>query len=314
VGVLGAIGAGCWWFFRQPTDVPKVDPLAYVPTDAEAIAVVRLAEMWKKLPPLMNGDHDPVPDLEEDIGLVPEQIERVWFVWHRPKANIGWAVIRTTQNIDRDKLVGKLQEAAVTEEEGHRVYVGRASAMKRTVALVFLDNFTLLVGSEIGVLRALALPGQEKKEGPLADVLQLADQHDAVVGASPQLPLLELAAGVGIIPIAHLDLPAPFTEAHMALDVAGDTVSIKGKIGFSNRWLRQVGHALLQAASKDARSWLNQKDFQGGQEGTGRILSKALEELRLRAAGNHITIEGSSDAGQLVRALARLPRLLSPSQ
>src|SRR5262245_50760952 len=54
VGVLGAIGAGYWWFFGQRSGV---DPLVYVPADADVIGVVQVGQAWKKLPAPMNGDH-----------------------------------------------------------------------------------------------------------------------------------------------------------------------------------------------------------------------------------------------------------------
>jgi hypothetical protein len=314
VGVLVALGAGYWWHSRQPTqaEAPLVDPLAYVPTDAEAVVVVRVAELWKKLPPPLAGDHDPVPDLEEDTGLVPEQVERVWFVWHRPKENIGWAVIRTTQKIDRDKLVGKLRERSAHTAGDLVIHAGLIGAKGRSVALVFLDDFTALVGSLEGVGYAVAMPRKgEEAEGPFLKADLESPPHDvfALVNHKPhnvfalvphqgEWERLLGQARPAQPPVATLDVlkGEARLEALLVCQTPDEALSLSDQV---STYLLGLGGILRL------------QELRGGPVGAAfGKLGRTLAGAACRQNGRAVTLELKGDAGELVRALASLPRAL----
>jgi hypothetical protein len=181
--------------------------LILVPTEAQAVVSVRLADLWNS--PLVKdqlkqaGVEQMVSKYQDEFGLAPGDIERVTFVAMDVKTNgqppTGFAIVQTSKTIDKDKILAAIEKSSAnkpkeTTFQGKTYYMVSAGG---NGAVYFHADKIAVLGSEDDLKKVIE-NGPRKKDGPLAPVLaKLGNKPQLLVGANlaGKIPFDMLAAG-----------------------------------------------------------------------------------------------------------------------
>jgi hypothetical protein len=109
---------------------------------------------------------DPVSRMERDVGLKPDEVERLHFVGADADARQGWAVGKTLKPIDRERVLRRLKGTVEKRHEGRRYYLG-TNADGQELAVHFGGPSVLVVSDEEGMKLAMTQATRPVVDGPL---------------------------------------------------------------------------------------------------------------------------------------------------
>jgi hypothetical protein len=174
-GALGGKGAGA-------------DDLIWVPADAQVFVTARIGDLWKSkvaqdILQKVNqaGGANPVKEMEDAMGITPEDITRGTMVVQDTKTETFWAIMSTSKPFDRKKLEDKLKLNGTEHKHQNRAYFLKTDG---TAAIHFPSDKQLVLASSENAMKAcLDHYAQPRTAGPLKNALALAKgSHQGVVG------------------------------------------------------------------------------------------------------------------------------------
>jgi hypothetical protein len=295
LAALAVAAAAIWWWTRPRPEA--VDPLDFVTHDAEVLGVVRLADLWAKLPPVRPWEDDPAEAVERDAGLRPEEIETMWVVWHRPYEAVGWVVIRTVSPYSRGKILSRFRWQREERIGRWSRHVGATVFNGGTAAVAFLDEVTLIIGSEKGVREALSMEPDSEAKAALVELEGRAARHHAVGAVTTPSPLIK-GLGLGGLVIGRPEL---------ALDVT-DRACLKAVLPAQNAASTANIESALKVAIRFRKNWLPRRLDGHGED--VETLDRLLSEAKVSSGKEGVTVEMEGETGRTLRLLAALPRLL----
>jgi hypothetical protein len=164
------------------TDLPA--DLARVPTDAVAVASIRVADIWnsdavKEYRKQMK-DADVLKMLTDFLGVAPADIERLTMVVTDARSE-PLIFIATTKAYDRDQVLKSAFKNAKEEKvKDQVVFVGG-----KAKAIHFVNDRVYVSGTKREVIGLLQAPAP-KQDGPMATALKAATgKHYLVAGLNP---------------------------------------------------------------------------------------------------------------------------------
>jgi hypothetical protein len=197
---IGAAVFGLWRYSQLGSgpsgDGPEVGDLALLPADAQMVATIRMAELYK-MPAARDAfeqvrqrdpnKEDPAARMERETGLKPDEIERLHIVGFDVDKQSGWVVARTLAPIDRNKVLDKLAGRIDLRHVERRYYVGKTGA-GADVAIHFAGPNVLVLANEEGMKKAMEQAAKPVTEGPLKPIIGLVEtsKSQAIVGLNAQ--------------------------------------------------------------------------------------------------------------------------------
>jgi hypothetical protein len=307
--LCGGTGLGIYWFFFRDS----ANDLALVPPDAQGFVCVRLADVWKtdlardtvrKL--TEEGEEDPATKMRDEIGLGPEDVERLTVVVMDDKGKQNFVILSTIKPYDRQAVLSKLGFSSASEVTymGRNYHVAGKDGNKRAVH--FAGKRVLVAGPEEGVKRCLLFQDFVKVEvkESLNDSLAAAKGKNHVVvgfrvpeGARQELrddskidvrDLAEMKSGTVIANVTDQ------LQVEAILRFAESDQAVKGK----------------KAVERLVRAGLVGGGLAGDAE--TRSLRALLDSLEVKQRGHEVTLTARTNArdqaGLLAKLLANLPR------
>lgn len=167
----------------------------FVPGDGQGFVSVRLADVWKTdavrnavaaARQAQPGMPDPVAEMQEAVGMTPEEIERITVVIQLTGPEQTWVVVETVTPYDQAKVRGKLANPTDGTHEGKKYVVGNLKQSR--TAVHFAGPRMLVVGEEPAVRRALEV-SIKRNSGPLDEALGLIGSGKHVVAGFTLPPM-----------------------------------------------------------------------------------------------------------------------------
>jgi hypothetical protein len=178
--VLAAAAVVSW----ASADADPAADAVLIPAEARGVLSIRLADLWSG--DLVRAGWEKIPkdrdklaaNIEQDVGVRPEQVERLTIVLAGPDSSSGEFVIVTlNQPLPMDK-VGALAGPEATQEK----YKGRTLFKGiRDEAVALLSERTFVRG-KLQTLRGLLDRPAAQPEGPMAPVGRLLQTKHVIVG------------------------------------------------------------------------------------------------------------------------------------
>ncbi len=236
-----------WWlFFRNPgRDATDVYDLSLIPATAQGFASLRLGDAWQTpaAHKAIEAERDRNPEkpgfaarMEGDLGLRPEQIERLSLVVMeftsdpQKAAEKSWAIFRTYEPYNQNKVLEQWQGGQRRiKYEGKAYHVGEHRDGRR-LAMHFAGSHVLVIGNEEGVKRCLDHRANPYREGPLSPLIVRGEGRHHVVGgfSLPDDVRAQLREGPLVGSLAEvqwasatLDLPDESGKEEALLEVRG---------------------------------------------------------------------------------------------
>src|SRR5262245_38193047 len=325
--LLIGLGVGAWFlFFRGGGSTADLD---LVPGDAVGFVTVRVGEWWDgpngkkiretlgKLPNAPPIDQI-VKQFEDKIGLTLGDVERATLVVQRTQADGIWAIHALKKDCDQKKVVSAfgLQEETY---QGKKYYT--EGGEKGDVALHFVSNRIVVMGSAASVKRFLGQKTPAKPEGTMREALDLARAGRHTVVASFNVPAK--------VPAPKNLPPALEALVETLLDCKTVTLTLNDKESFeleatltyANEGLRFSAQDAAELALADVRKlWNEQKRDLVGKKGVPELaqmlgaIDQALQSVRVEPVGGtglkvSMKMEGGGDAaamGPLVPAVQKV--------
>jgi hypothetical protein len=270
----------------RPSETTLPSELQAVPADAALVLSVRVAELWnsdaamalrqQKAGELAGG----LKMFEKEIGVPPEDIERVVVIMSDLKSKGPLLFITTTKPYDRAKILTTAFPNVEAEKRHEQIFF----VSEKRQAVFFLNDRTYLVGAADAVRTYLDRP--PAKEGPLSPALRLATEKHQIVGGF-NVPAFGREEGQRLPPQleAFQDL-LKARSATWSLDLAGQNNAML-RLTFANEAEARQAEKPLRAAIDLARAGLAlsiQRD--SSQRGGGAQLADLFRQLdaALRAA------------------------------
>lgn len=312
--LLIAAGLGLAWLLTRSAAPAgsEIDDLTLIPSTARAFACLRLGEIWA-IPAVQKAieaerGRDPnrtdlAAQLERDVGLRPEQVERLSIVAQELSPPLGWAVARTREPYHRSTLLAKLTEQREGQVLGRRYTLGR-NRDGQAIAVSFLSPHVVVVGTEAGVRRCLTEQQAAATAGPLTPLIARArEPHHGVAGAQvndearQQLKANEL-----------LRVLAEVRSASATLTV-GDKVAIDVRGQFPDEAAAAQVQKTLPGLLAKARLMLPlMAALRGGDE--GKLLGQLaglVNKLQTEQEGSEVSGRLDVETADAVGGLMRLP-------
>ncbi len=202
------------------------DDLALLPANARGFVSVRVADLWntpaakKAVAEARKADpksEAPAGRLEDEIGLLPREIERISLVCS--DEGLVWAVARTAAPYDGRKVLSRLKGATRRDHQGKQYHAG-TDRRGREVAVWPAGPRVLVAGPEAAVKRCIALSAEKAAKGLLEPVLaRCKEGHDVVVGLDGK----RLGEGKGNLLLSWV---TPVELAWATADVVGEMVEL----------------------------------------------------------------------------------------
>ena len=309
-GILLAVLFVPWGARKGGKDI---DDLALVPADAQALVCVKVGALWetpavRKMVADSRRDHPDVSDLgkqlEADLGLKPEEIERVTRVITNATKSEGWTVVKTKAPFDGKALNRRLHDARPMSHLDHPYFVGTDSQGRPTASAV-VGPSVFVVGNEEGVRQALALIATPISTGPLATVVEMCRKPDNVVfGYDPAAGRLEGSKG-GFDLRSLNDMELLFGTANVGEQVEA-TARARANTNERAESFRGTSAGLLRVAKTGyafARFLPGEKGAQAAQ------MIKLLDAVKLRVEDKDVVATMKTDADLVLPLLLGATRL-----
>ncbi len=304
-GVLGLllIGGLLWWLLSGGGGAGSL--AMFVPGDGQAFASIRVADLWKaaqvqqalaeinKQP----GAKDPAAEMEKETGLKPSEIERLTVVAGDSEGRTGWGVVETLVPIDEAKIRGRMKNAQELTAEG-RKYVKGDLENQRNFCVHFAGPRMMVVGPEEGVKKALATAAKRNK-GDLDDGLALlSPSRHVVVGFTiPAKMMQDARQNLGGNPFAKPYLSLTEAQAGTVVMNLGQNLDLDTSIRFPDDPKAQSAKTALTQGLALAQLGLGALKLD---KAASEALSKALDSIKIDAAGGRLTVKASADMGPAV--------------
>jgi hypothetical protein len=198
VGSLLLLGGGAFGLWFALRSGGGSDDLALVPGDAQIFAHMRIADMMNTEPgrkSLADAQAGPgaaaLADLKAKTGLEVTDIDRVTFAGADMDAKQFWVVGTFKKPVDRQKIYSTLQ--GVRREEGthegkkYDVFVKGFGGPDDRIGVYWLNDKTVVGGTEVGVKRCITLINGKRPAGTMDEVINRAakEKHSMVFGVVP---------------------------------------------------------------------------------------------------------------------------------
>jgi hypothetical protein len=291
--------------FRKSTSQSEGDDLALIPANAEGFGTLRLADLWKSpaMRKALKKGNDSGAKMEEEVGLRPEEIERLSGVSIDVDDRIGWIVVRTVAPFDVRKVFARLNNPREVPYQDNRYHLGEGPE-GNTRALYLAGTRVMVMGTEQGVRRCLDFVKEGPATGPLEPIIALAAEgkHTAVAGVFPRGERMSLD------PHSHLDGIQRITAT---LDVS-EKVELDARAQLTSKEAAMGADKAIQKPLKIAQALLMLAQFKGGEEGRiARSLTELMSQVKIERANSELRATAHIDDGSSVaEGLLGLPRLL----
>jgi hypothetical protein len=238
----GAVGA--WYLMKdrnkdkdervdRPDEVdgdgPEVTDLRLLPGDAQVVATVRSAELYR-MPAARDAlekarqrnpkQIDPAARLERDVGLKPDEVDLLHAVVRDADRRTAWVVAKTLQPLDREKVLGKVAGHKPAYHAKRRYYLGKTGEGD-PIAVHFAGPKVLVVSNEVGMKLAMeqasAKPADDQ---PLKATIALAEtsKSQLIAGLNPPGGGMEWSKGEEAAQLKALVDPAQVKWARVTID------------------------------------------------------------------------------------------------
>lgn len=194
--LLGGGGFTAWWFLRGGGGKAPPD-LTWVPADAQGFVTVRVSHVWQSAPvqdikQAAGGANNPFSNLmEQEIGLSPDEIERVTFVGVDAKTQDGWIIYSTHKPYDRKRIQARARVDGVERKHQNRTYLSGPAGSQ---AVHFSsDRQVIMAPNETAMKACLDHIAQPRTKGKLEKALAEAVSTPVVVGFQVTPDMVALA-------------------------------------------------------------------------------------------------------------------------
>jgi hypothetical protein len=328
VGLLLLVGGGAvgvWWFTNQKKesdrriaaelegDGPEVSDMALLPANAQMVATIRSAELYK----MQAGKDaleqarkrepkqlDPAARIERDVGLKPDEIDRLHAVGTDADKQTGWAVARTLRPLDRDKVLAKLEGRSEKRHEGRRYYLGK-NADDKEIAVHFAGPSVLVVSDEEGMKLAMTQATKPIVEGPLKATIALVEtsKSQGIVGLYPagggmealkNNAMLKALVDVTTVKVARFTLDANEKDATLngVLELPDEKAAVAVKKKLTDA-LPLAGFGLRFSAKQEDRT-------------AAEAAAKLIGAIKPSTKGNELHLTAKTDTATMANGMTYL--------
>ncbi len=273
-----------------------------VPRDALYFATVRLGDLWSSdaAKPLREQMAKEAPEvlrqMEADVGVPPEEVERLTMVVAEPQPPLDqFVVVGTTKPFDRAKVLERLVPGAKEEKVGSRtMYVGN-----NRNAVHVLGDRAYVIGRTAEVRRLLE---GDRAEGPFGTALKSASAKHAVVAAVNVKGLSLLLDNSGVtVPDAYKPL-LKATAATAVADLEAEGLRVESRLVFPEADDAKAAHPAAKELLQLATGAFGEVVAQAGKDANTpavfndvlQALEGGLKESKLKLDGSQLTLVGSA--------------------
>jgi hypothetical protein len=324
--LLVAAGAGGVWYFtkqkkesdrklaeQRESDGPEVSDMALLPANTQLVATVRSAELYK-LPAAKDAleqarkrdpkQLDPVARMERDVGLKPDEIDRLHAIGADADKQTGWAVAKTLKPLDRERVLAKLEGRSEKRLEGRRYYLGK-NADGQEVAVHFAGPTVLVVSDEEGMKLAMAQAAKPVVDGPLKPTIALVEtsKSQAIVGLYPAGGGMEVLKNNALLKLV-VDVTA-VKAARFTLDANEKDATLNGALELPDEKTAAAVKKKLSETLPLAGFWLR-LNTKPEDKTAGEAAAKLIGSIKPSVKGNELQLTAKTDSATMANGMIYL--------
>lgn len=298
VVLLGVAGASVWWLLPGSGGAQLT---AYVPGDGEIFISMRSADLWRvpgfkdgfvRGARMQPGAPDPINALQQNVGLMPEEVERVSMIIQGTAGDATWFVIETIANIDQARIKSKFQNPSDGTHLNKKYTAGTMQGVVGRMAVHFAGPRMMVIAPEGGIRLALDV-AVKRNAGPLDAAVALLGNNKQIVAGFNLQPglgntLKQMVRNPSAAPYAAL---AEMQSGTITMNINRD-LDAEATFQFAGDAQAQAGKSAIEKAVPALRGLITVAKFQAqpAQQKELAALEKGIDTIKAEQRGPRLVV------------------------